>query len=134
MHSNAKIMGKLLANRLSPHLNNLVSHSQTVFIKGRSILDNFQYMQGAVNHFHRSKTPMLFLKLKATEQGILSQVGSDPIRIRTSLYADDASFFLKPTQQDLTAVQRVLAAFGTATGLEANIRRRYNKLAVVNLH
>ena len=67
MHSNAKIMGKLLANRLSPHLNNLVSHSQTVFIKGRSILDNFQYVQGAVNHFHRSKTPMLFLKLDVTK-------------------------------------------------------------------
>ena len=67
MHSMAKIMGKLLANRLSPHLNNLVSHSQTAFIKGRSILDNFQYMQGAVNHFHRSKTPMLFLKLDVTK-------------------------------------------------------------------
>jgi len=104
MHSMAKIMGKLLANRLSPHLNNLVSHSQTVFIKGRSILDNFQYVQGAVNHFHRSKTPMLFLKLKATEQGILSQVGSGPIRIRTSLYADEKSLFIKPTQHDLTAI------------------------------
>jgi len=63
----AKIMGKLLANRLSPHLNNLVSHSQTVFIKGRSILDNFQYVQGAVNHFHHSKMPMLFLKLDVTK-------------------------------------------------------------------
>jgi hypothetical protein len=62
MHSMAKIMGKLLANRLSPHLNNLV-----VFIKGRSILDNFQYVQGAVNHFYRSKTPMPFLKLDVTK-------------------------------------------------------------------
>jgi len=60
---------------------------------------------------------------KATEQGIHSPIGSDPIRIRTSLYADDASFFLKPTQQDLTAILRVLAAFGTATGLEANISK-----------
>jgi hypothetical protein len=67
MHSMAKIMGKLLANRLSLHLNNLISHSQTAFIKGRSILDNFQYMQGAVNHFHRSKTPMLFLNLDVTK-------------------------------------------------------------------
>jgi hypothetical protein len=59
---------------------------------------------------------------KATEQGIHSPIGSNPIRIRTSLYADDASFFIKPTQQDLTAIQRILA-FGTATGLEANISK-----------
>ena len=95
MHSMAKIMGKLLANRLSPHLNNLVSHSQTAFIKGRSILDNFQYMQGAVNHFHRSKTPMLFLKLDVTKAfdnirwnymlEILQRLGFGPMFKKTSL-------------------------------------------------
>jgi len=71
---------------------------------------------------------------KATEQGILSPNGSNPIRIRTSLYADDASLFDKPTQQDLTAVQRILAAFRTTIGLESSIIRRYNKLDVMNLH
>jgi hypothetical protein len=63
MHSAPKILAKVLANRLAPHLSALVSHSQSAFIKGISIQDNFKYIQGAVNHFHRSKTPMLFLKL-----------------------------------------------------------------------
>jgi hypothetical protein len=63
MPSVAKIMGKILANRLVPNLHTLVSPSQSAFIKGRSIHDDFQYVQGAVNHFHKSKTPMLFLKL-----------------------------------------------------------------------
>lgn len=63
MHSVAKIMSKLLANRLAPYLPQLVSHSQSAFIKGRSIHDNFQYVQGAINHFHKAKTAMLFLKL-----------------------------------------------------------------------
>jgi retron-type reverse transcriptase len=63
MHSVAKIIGKVLANRLAPHLDSIVSHSQSAFIKGRSIQDNFQYIQGAFRHFHHSKTPMLFLKL-----------------------------------------------------------------------
>jgi hypothetical protein len=53
MHSIAKIM----ATRLAPHLGKLVSHSQSVFIKGRSIHDNFQYVKGAVNHFHNAKRP-----------------------------------------------------------------------------
>jgi hypothetical protein len=34
-----------------------------VLINGRSIHDNFQYVQGVVKHFHRTKTPMLFVKL-----------------------------------------------------------------------
>jgi hypothetical protein len=63
MHSVAKIIGKIMANRLAPHLNQLVSPSQSAFIKGRSIQDNFHYVQGAVKHFHRSKSPMLLLKL-----------------------------------------------------------------------
>jgi retron-type reverse transcriptase len=51
------------ATLTAPHLHTLVSPSKSAFIKGRSIQDNYQYIQGAVNHFHRSKTPMLFLKL-----------------------------------------------------------------------
>jgi mannosylglycoprotein endo-beta-mannosidase len=50
MHSVAKIIGKVLANKLAPHLDSIVSHSQSAFIKGRSIQDNFQYIQGAVRH------------------------------------------------------------------------------------
>jgi hypothetical protein len=48
MHNVAKLLGKILANRLSPHLDSLVSPSQSALIKGRSIQDNFQYVQEAV--------------------------------------------------------------------------------------
>jgi hypothetical protein len=63
MHSTAKLLRSILAERLAPHLDRIVSKSQSAFIKGRSIHDNFQYVQGAIKHFHRSKTPMLFIKL-----------------------------------------------------------------------
>jgi mannosylglycoprotein endo-beta-mannosidase len=63
IHSVAKLLSKIMANRLAPHLPALVLPCQSAFIKGRSIQDNFQFVQGAVNHFHKAKTPMLFLKL-----------------------------------------------------------------------
>jgi hypothetical protein len=63
MHSMAKLFGKILTVQLAPHLDHIVSRSQITFIKGRTIHDNFQYIQGAIKHFHHSKTPMLFLKL-----------------------------------------------------------------------
>ena len=44
IHSIAKIFSKLLANRLAPHLNSLVSNCQSAFIKKRSIHDNFLYV------------------------------------------------------------------------------------------
>jgi hypothetical protein len=34
MHSVVKLLAKTLANRLAPHLDKLVSHSQSAFIKG----------------------------------------------------------------------------------------------------
>ena len=44
VHSIAKIFSKVLANRLAPRLNSLVSNCQSAFIKKRSIHDNFLYV------------------------------------------------------------------------------------------
>ena len=63
VHSIAKIFSKLLANRLAPRLNSLVSNCQSAFIKKRSIHDNFLYVQGAVQRLHTQKIPALFMKL-----------------------------------------------------------------------
>jgi hypothetical protein len=41
IHSFSKIISKLMANRLAPELNHLVSLNQTDFIKSGSIHDNF---------------------------------------------------------------------------------------------
>jgi hypothetical protein len=68
MHNIMKLLGKILTNRLAPHLDSIISNSQSTFIRDRSsIHDNFQYVQGAIKHFHRSKTPMLFVKLDAAK-------------------------------------------------------------------
>ena len=39
IHSFAKLVAKLLANGLTPHLPNLASINQSAFVKGRSIQD-----------------------------------------------------------------------------------------------
>ena len=44
IHTIAKIIAKVLALRLAPLMNNLVSHAQSAFIKRRSIHDNFMYV------------------------------------------------------------------------------------------
>ena len=41
IHSFAKIIAKVMAMRLAPHMNRLISKSQSAFIKKRSIHDNF---------------------------------------------------------------------------------------------
>ena len=63
MHSAAKILCKLLANRLAPELSKLVSAGQSAFIRGRSIQDNFLYVKNVIRQAHLKKSPMLFLKL-----------------------------------------------------------------------
>ena len=63
IHSIAKLFSKILANRLAPLLDSLVSKCQSAFIKKRSIHDNFLYIQNTVKRLHRSKTPALFMKL-----------------------------------------------------------------------
>jgi hypothetical protein len=48
IHSFAKIVSKLLANRLAPELNHMISINQTTFIKKRCIHDNFMYVRQVV--------------------------------------------------------------------------------------
>jgi hypothetical protein len=63
IHSFAKILSKLMANRLGPKLHELISINQTAFIMTRCIYDNFVYVQQVIKDLHKKKTPSLFIKL-----------------------------------------------------------------------
>ena len=63
LHSFPKILAKLLANRLSANISDLVLCNQSAFIKGRYILDNFKYVQRSAVLIKKKKIPKLLLKL-----------------------------------------------------------------------
>jgi hypothetical protein len=63
IHSFAKIVSKILANRLGHELKHLISHNQTAFIQDRFIHDSFAYVQGVLKYLHKKHTPALFIKL-----------------------------------------------------------------------
>jgi hypothetical protein len=63
INSFVKILTKLLANRLAPHLNDIVSNAQNAFIKKRCIHDNFIYAQRVIQLLHKKRKPALFIKL-----------------------------------------------------------------------
>ena len=63
VHSFAKLVTKLLANRLASRLQQLVSPNQSAFIKGRFIQDNFMLVQQTARFLHQQKQPRILLKL-----------------------------------------------------------------------
>jgi mannosylglycoprotein endo-beta-mannosidase len=63
VHSIAKIITKVLAIRLGPSMNELISNAQSAFIKIRSIHDNFLYVKNMATRLHKNKNPSLLLKL-----------------------------------------------------------------------
>ncbi|EHK62697.1 hypothetical protein M3S_J81, partial [Sorghum bicolor] len=67
IHSIAKIITKILALRLQPYMNRLVSSNQSAFIKTRAIHDNFMYVRNLARRLHRSNTPALLFKLDITK-------------------------------------------------------------------
>jgi hypothetical protein len=50
-----------------PHMNSLISKSQSAFVKKRRIHDDFMSVWCAVRRSHRSRTPALFFKLDITK-------------------------------------------------------------------
>ena len=63
VHSFAKLVTKILANRLAPLLKDLVPTNQSAFVKGRCIHDNFMLVQQTIKLLHKKKVPSIFLKL-----------------------------------------------------------------------
>ncbi|WVZ67071.1 hypothetical protein U9M48_016209, partial [Paspalum notatum var. saurae] len=63
IHSVTKLFTKLLSLRLAPSMRNIIFKSQTAFIKGRSIHDNFLFVRNMARKYHRNGTPMLMVKL-----------------------------------------------------------------------
>ena len=63
IHAITKFIAKMMAARLAPHMDSLVSNAQSAFIKTRSIHDNFLYVRNLARKLHRSYTPCLLFKL-----------------------------------------------------------------------
>jgi hypothetical protein len=57
----------ILALRLAPRMQELISPNQNAFIWGRSIHDNFKYVQRAGVLIRKKKIPKLLLKLDVSK-------------------------------------------------------------------
>jgi len=63
IHSFAKLFAKVLARRLSPHMNDLVRFNQSAFISGRLIHENFQAVRLTASLLHRKHIPSTLFKV-----------------------------------------------------------------------
>jgi len=63
IHSFAKLVTKIMANRLVPLLPSLVPPNQSAFIRGRNIHDNFLFVQQMAKALHGKKEAHVLLKL-----------------------------------------------------------------------
>lgn len=60
---------------------------------------------------------------KAGELGLLAPLARcNPLQ-RISLYADDVAFFIRPMEQEMNLTMDILANFGEASGLQANLQK-----------
>jgi hypothetical protein len=63
IHSFAKLVTKIIANRLALFINLLVITNQNTFVRGRCIHDNYILVHQTIKLLHIQKVPSLFLKL-----------------------------------------------------------------------
>jgi hypothetical protein len=113
IHSFAKLVSKLLANRLAPELSKMISYNQNSFIKKRCIHDNFLFVQQVIKDLHSKMVPALFIKLDISKAfdsvnwsyllDIMSYLGFG-LRWRNwilALWATSSSSFLLNGEPDL---------------------------------
>jgi hypothetical protein len=56
----------------------------------------------------------------ATQHGVLTPLSLAVVKLRTSLYVDDAVIFVNPSTDQLQSIKQILHAFEDATGLTIN--------------
>jgi hypothetical protein len=67
--------------------------------------------------------PLQRLLDMATQHGLLTPIGANPVKLRTSLYDDDVMLLIRPIAQDLSNLQHLLNVFGQATRLCVNVHK-----------
>ncbi|KAJ4818335.1 RNA-directed DNA polymerase (reverse transcriptase)-related family protein [Rhynchospora pubera] len=63
INSFAKILTKVLANRLQPFMSALVSPLQTAFTKGRSVMESFMIAREYLSFYHKRRIPAILYKV-----------------------------------------------------------------------
>jgi hypothetical protein len=60
---------------------------------------------------------------KAIKEGLLLLLQDRLVRLRLSLYVDDAAVFINPVKADVDMVMQIMCSFGDATGLCINVNK-----------
>ncbi|GJZ76719.1 putative RNA-directed DNA polymerase, eukaryota, reverse transcriptase zinc-binding domain protein [Tanacetum coccineum] len=141
-----KIISKLLANRLSKVIDNVVSKEQSTFILGRQILDGLliinEIIQCPTFEFSIKRglrqgdplSPFLFILVmeglycamsNAVSSGLIRgiKLGSSGIVLSHLFYADDVIITTDWNHHDIDNIIRVFHVFHLASGLKINIHK-----------
>jgi hypothetical protein len=67
--------------------------------------------------------PLQHLLALEEEASSLSPIHTSMIKIRISLYADEAAVFVNPVKEEIDVIREVFQAFGSASGLKVNLSK-----------
>jgi hypothetical protein len=67
--------------------------------------------------------PLHRLFQRAQQDGLISSLSRGCDSFRASLYADDASVFIKPTEQEVQVTDCIIEIFAQASGLVTNMTK-----------
>jgi hypothetical protein len=73
IHMMGKLLSKVLANQMAPHLDTLIHHGQSAIIKGHCIQDNFRFVHSSTRMIHTRNLLWLMLKVdiaRAFDSGV----------------------------------------------------------------
>eukprot|EP00253_Pinus_taeda_P004069 PITA_04069 len=121
-----KIITSMMAKRLKPLLDKLISAEQTGFVEGRQILDGLVVTQEVIHSLKVKKQKAAeglghFIKKEREPNRIKClKLWGNNLPLTHQQFVDDIMLFGEPTVKEIRHLRRILDLFTEASGLEIN--------------